>query len=349
MRGRGLRSNSDLILGLPGETLDSHLNALHKLVDSRIEQMHNLQLIPLKGSELESLETRRKFGFKTRFRLGPKNYGIYDGKLVFDVEEVVVATDTLFFEDYITSRKYHLVSSVFWNDSWFEDGFQLMDQFGVKRSLAFDAMLIGMENDWGPVKEFLDSFVRETENELFPTREALMEFYEKEENFQKLLKGQIGDNLMYKYRARACFFLWLEICQIAMEQFKRLLVESGAASQIPDFECFWTDFHRYIQHKHAHGRSVREITAPIVTEFQYDIPAWIQDGYPRNPAPYRLSAPEFFEFCLSEHGERELRSVLKVWTMELSGLTKLVTRILAAWQVRECARLTEPVLLRASA
>ena len=28
MLGRGLRSNSDLILGLPGETLDTHLSAL---------------------------------------------------------------------------------------------------------------------------------------------------------------------------------------------------------------------------------------------------------------------------------------------------------------------------------
>src|SRR5690349_5333812 len=34
VRGRGLRSNSDLILGLPGETLTSHLLAIDQLVDA---------------------------------------------------------------------------------------------------------------------------------------------------------------------------------------------------------------------------------------------------------------------------------------------------------------------------
>ena len=32
IRGRGLRSNSDLILGLPGESLESHLVALRKII-----------------------------------------------------------------------------------------------------------------------------------------------------------------------------------------------------------------------------------------------------------------------------------------------------------------------------
>ena len=40
-------------------------------------------------------------------------YTMQDGKKVFDVEEIVVATDTLPFDDYITCREWHLVSSVF--------------------------------------------------------------------------------------------------------------------------------------------------------------------------------------------------------------------------------------------
>src|SRR5690242_4393459 len=99
MRGRGLRSNSDLILGLPGETLQTHVKALHTLLDSGIDQLHNFQAMMLKGAEMETQESRDRFGFVTRFRVLPKNFGIYGDEKVFDTEEIVVGTDTLTFDD----------------------------------------------------------------------------------------------------------------------------------------------------------------------------------------------------------------------------------------------------------
>jgi len=51
------------------------------------------------------------------------------------------------------------------------------------------------------MRKFLDDFVNETWNELFPTRDAWQEFYMKDENFKRPQAGEIGDNLMYKYQA----------------------------------------------------------------------------------------------------------------------------------------------------
>jgi hypothetical protein len=48
-----------------------------------------------------------------------------------------------------------------------------------------------------------------------------------------------------------------------------------------------------------------------------------------------------FEFKVSETGERELRKAFQVWTSDLKGLSKLVTRIQLAWQVRESAVTSE--------
>jgi len=339
IRGRGLRSNSDLIVGLPGETLQSHVSAIHSLIDAGTNQMHNLQLVLLKGSELEMLDTRKEFHFDTRFRVLPKNFGIYGDKKVLDIEEIVVSTDTMSFDDYIETRKYHLVSSVFWNDSWFEDAVAFAQKFGVKRSQWFDAMLPEMENNQGPAREFLDRFVGETVGELFPTHEACLEFYNKEENFSRLLKGEVGDNLMYKYRAIASFQIWPHICKSAMDATRRMLLERGAASQIPDFENFWSDFQLYAQVKHADGKTEEEILRPVRVEMQYDVPQWIADGMPMDIAPYQLLQPESFEFRLSDEGAREMQAALKVWTPTLKGLTKMVTRIRMAWQVRKAQSL----------
>jgi radical SAM superfamily enzyme YgiQ (UPF0313 family) len=338
IRGRGLRSNSDLIVGLPGETLKSHVTAIHSLIDAGTNQMHNLQLVLLKGSELETLETRKEFHFDTRFRVLPKNFGIYGDKKVLDIEEIVVSTDTMSFDDYIETRKYHLVSSVFWNDSWFEDAVSFAQKFGIKRSEWFDVMLPEMENTQGPVRDFLERFVGETVGELFPTQDACLDFYNKEENFSRLLKGEVGDNLMYKYRAIASFQIWQHICKSAMDATRRILQQRGAASQIPDFENFWNDFHLYVQVKHADGKTEGEILGAVRVNMQYDIPQWITDGMPIDITPYKLQQSEPFDFRLSDEGAREMQAALKVWTPTLKGLTKMVTRIRMTWQIRRAHR-----------
>jgi len=340
MRGRGLRSNSDLILGLPGETLQTHIAALHKLLDSGIDQLHNFQAMMLKGSEMESVEARESFRFDTRFRILPKNFGVYSDDRVVDVEEIIVATETLSFDDYIQARKYHLNSSVFWNDSWFSDVVTFTEKFGIRKSEWWDCMLDGMESSVGEVREFLDNFVRETIGELFPTREECVTYYLKPENFARLLNAEVGDNLMYKYRALASFRIWPAICAVAMKGTAKLLKQRGFSEQITGFEEFWVDFSRYEELKHAHGMSIAEILAPVSARLDFDIARWLQDGSPLEVMQYRLPEAQAFEFCLSAEGAREMEAALKVWTINLKGLSKLVTRIQSSWQVRSCRMYT---------
>lgn len=336
MRGRGLRSTSDLILGLPGESLKTHLTALHKLLDTDIHSLHNFQAMMLKGAELETVDTRKQYKFETRFRVLPKNFGVYGDEKVVDVEEIIVATDTLPFDDYVLARKWHLTSSVFWNDSWFHAPLEFARAFGVKNSEWWDRMLPAMESGVPEVKTFLDSFVNETVGELFQDRESCIEFYKRDENWKKLQNGEIGDNLMYKYRALASFFIWDEICDAAMQATRQLLEERGVHELIPDFGNFWGDFSTFVRLKHAHGRTEEEILSAETTVLGYDFERWLQEESLTSPHHHRLPIPSEFTFQLSEEGRRELEASLKVWTVHLKGLTKMVTRIKVESQVRGC-------------
>jgi radical SAM superfamily enzyme YgiQ (UPF0313 family) len=334
MRGRGLRSNSDLILGLPGETLESHMRGLKTLLDSNINQMHNFQAMMLKGAEMETVEARTMFGFETRFRVLPKNFGVIDGEKVFDVEEIVVATDTLPFEDYITARKWHLVSSVFWNDGWFDPVARFARKCGVRNSEWWSRMLPAMENGSPTVRRFLDAFVAETAGELFLTREDCVRFYSDDENFQRLLNGEVGDNLVYRYRALASFHVWDEICNTAMQATRDLLYERGAAREIRDFDLFWEDLTTWVRLQHASGRDKREILSSSHAVLHYDFAAWAAQIDTAPPSAFRLPEPLEFEFCLSEEGRREFEQAIAVWSTHIKGLSKLVTRIRTESQVR---------------
>jgi radical SAM superfamily enzyme YgiQ (UPF0313 family) len=340
IRGRGLRSNSDLILGLPGESLTTHVTSIHKLLDAGVSQVTNFQLMMLKGSELEMLESRRKFAFETRFRVLPKNAGVYGGERVFDVEEIVVATETLPFADYLEGRKYALVSVAFWHNNLLEDALAFAERHGIKRSAWLDATLIALEGSEGRLKRFLDDFVEATKGELFPTREACEAFYDQPENFERLLNGELGENLMHKNNAISSFFLWPEICALGMAVTRALLVAYRVDRRIPGFDEFWTDFHRFLEMQHACGRTREEILASGRATLRYDVARWQADGMPDDPSPYRLPRPTEFAFELEPEGAAALDSALRVWTTDIRGLTKMVTRIQVGWQKRGCRPVT---------
>ena len=340
VRGRGLRSLSDLILGLPGETLNSHLTSINELLDAGTHEMHLFQAMMLKGSELETAESRGKYRFDTRFRVLPKNYGIYADEKVFDVDEIVVATDTLSFEDYLEARCFAFTFSIFWNNSWFEDAIHFAAQFGVRRSEWIKGMRDAIAEDCGAVRRLLDEFIVETRNELFPTREACVEFYSREENFRRLLRGEIGDNLMYKYRALASFFVWPEVCRAAMEATRAMLHRRGAAAQIPQLDPFWDDFSTYVEHKHTYGTERAALLGGTVATLGFDIEAWIEAGMPTDVEPFRLVPRRPFVFELDSDAARELSALIDVWTTSLRGLTKGLTRMRTTSLIRRCRPLT---------
>lgn len=332
VQGRGMRSISDLILGLPKETLQSHVDAIRHLVDSGTEEMYNFQLMLLKGTELEMAQSRSQYAFDTRHRVIPKGFGVYGNEPVFETEEIVIANDSMTFNDYVTARQYAFVFSVFWNNSWFADLVRLAERCHIKRSVVLDAMLTTIADDGGRAGQMMSDFVAETVGELFPTAVACQTFYQDEANFRMLQDGDVGDNLIYKYRAMASFFVWPEVCGIAFRAVRHLVTAAGH-----DFnDAFWSDFSRYVELKHAYGSTTEQILASTRVSFDYDIAAWLKAGAALDPEPFRLSRKGTFEFALPGESADHISKALKVWGTELNALTKGVTRIRSTAQVREC-------------
>lgn len=348
VRGRGLRSNSDLILALPGETLDTHVKAIHKLMDAGVDQVSTFQLILLKGSEMETLESRKEFSFEARYRISPKTFGEHGGEKVFDIEEVVVATDTLPFEDYLKARIYALGCAALWHDNNFEDVVQLVEKFGIKRSEWLERMMVWLQAAEGVVRDFVANFVAETKGELFESPEACIEFYSRPDNFRKVLNSEIGDNVVRKYQAISSLFIWPELCRLVMAATRELLLERTAAAQMPGFEEFWANFSEYVRCGHAHGHTQAEILAPVRKALRYDIDRWMADGMPLDAAPYRLDETEEFEFSMSEDAVHGLSAAIQVYGSELKGLIRMMKRIRVVWLKRDCQRISGVVFQPAS-
>jgi radical SAM superfamily enzyme YgiQ (UPF0313 family) len=348
VRGRGLRSNSDLILALPGETLDTHVKAIHKLADAGVDQVSTFQLLLLKGSELETDESRRTFQMEHKFRISPKTFGEYGGEKVFDIEEIVVATDTLPFEDYLNCRVYALGCAGFWHDNNFEDVLRFAEQQGVKRSEWLDRLIVDLQaiND-GPLHAYVQNFVNETRGELFDTPQECIEFYSREENFQRLMSSEIGDNLVRKYQAIASLFVWPELCELVLSSTKQLVIDKQSGNFIAGLDDFWASFAVYTRNKHAHGHTEQEILSNSSAVLNYDVDRWVADGMPLEFGRYALAEAEEFEFCMTEDGIAGLSGAIRVYGAELKGLIRMMKRIRVNWLTRECRRTGAELMISA--
>lgn len=340
LRARGLRSTSQTILGLPGETLESHVAGLHQLIDSGVEGLQNFQLMLLKGTEMESSESRGKYCFDTRFRVSPRCFGRYAGTKVFDMEEIVVSSRDLSFSDYVEARKHHLACMIFWNQGWFTDILKLALRHGIRSSQSIEALAKALFSDQGAAGDFGKEFVAETKRELFTTPEECRSYYSDEENYQKLAGGELAENLLNKYRAVVSFLLWPEVCELAAKTLGALLLNRVPDDAKAEFSQFFEDLCRFSKAKHAYGRLAVEILSPVHSSLQYNVGRWIADGHPPDPSPYRTKEPETYEFRLSDEGAKEIRDAMSTWPASLPGLIKVCRHLNVASQMRVANRLS---------
>jgi radical SAM superfamily enzyme YgiQ (UPF0313 family) len=335
VRGRGLRSSSDLILGLPGETLQSHLTSLRKLVNSGTHKLNNFQSMMLKGSELETLDVRNRHGFQTKFRLVPKNFGEYFGIKVFDTEEIIVSTDTLSFDDYLTARTYHFAINLFWNESRFEQIVAFAGRHGITAWEWVESLASALTPDCGELFELKQGFLEETRNELFDTTEAAERFYSTKANFAKLLSNEIGDNLVYKYRAIASFLMWPSVCQLVFRETKHALLSRSRIRMEPGFHEFWADVERFYTARYAHGQSSEDLLRDHYEHLNYNVGKWLSEGCDDNVSKYMFPAPVKLRFYLSESNRRNVEGALNIWSFNPKSISMLVRRVHNDWRAME--------------
>jgi radical SAM superfamily enzyme YgiQ (UPF0313 family) len=199
----GANSWSEIILALPGDTLGAHFESLRMLVEAGFNTISMYQLIILPGTEMGSLGSRAKYEMKTRYRLVPRCYGHYDvlghSISVGEIEEIVIQNNTLSYSEYLAARKMNLIVNVFYNDGVFLD---LLKYFKLRKLPVWEWLSI-IYHEYADSKEFgnfTNRFVAETEGELWESLDELIQFCSEPANIQKVIDGEIGGNLMYKYK-----------------------------------------------------------------------------------------------------------------------------------------------------
>ncbi len=274
---KGISTSSELILGLPGETKESHLKALKEMFDNKASSIVSYNLMMLGGSELNMDECRRKFRFKTKYRLIDGGFGKYDKIKAIEHQEVVLGTNTMSTEDILYFRPVHFLIQFMWNYRYYEGLINFLKNKGIN-PVDFIVKIIGKaENSPDSVKKMFNDFRKEMYEEWFDSREELVKHYFKQSNFDSLTKGSFG-KLNYKYTYR-----FLLECKSDFDSYIFKVAEEilGEKNRLDDkmkkqlHNLFKFSKNIFIDFR----EDIDKIPKEKILEFDYDIIRWKKEAF----------------------------------------------------------------------
>ncbi|WP_371225801.1 B12-binding domain-containing radical SAM protein [Roseovarius sp. 2305UL8-3] len=315
---RGYDSYADLIIGLPGETLESLEVGAKKLLDLGVLALSASQLLLLPGSILATPAERKKHGFETRFRLVANCIGDFGtGRIVAETEEVTYATPTLSFEDYISFREYHLVIQIFWAERMFEEAFKLAAAYNIGTRQLVDGIHRNITNASAAFRTNIQSYLDQSQTELFDTSDDCMDWAR--DAYDDLISGKVGGNILYQTMVKARLNLLPDTLE---------LLELGLRDTLPADRTETAD---EIDALIAYFRATC-IAVPFKktlfqsTEFssKYDVKRWRTDGYLYPLAHYRSETAKPFQTEVPEALRETVLSRVGTFGETPAGLSRLV-------------------------
>ena len=262
-------TKSEVIMSLPGETLESHIFSIVELIKLRMDLISTYQLMLVNGSEMHDNEKVQKdYCFDSKYRVLPRNITKLAGNNVLETEEIVVATKDFPFTDYITGRILHLIISIFYNGKVFAGFFK----FALEEKLDIRKLIEGLIKTVKRNKllsRFLDSFINETKGELFDSEEAVKKYFADDKNFSYLVSGELGGNLLQKYTAIAYMKHSITLVKVMNDAFLPLGNNSTYDKKLKDI----TEYYRL-----SFTNFLNENRLNIVDKgtFSYNIQEWLK-------------------------------------------------------------------------
>ena len=325
---QGRATKGELILGMPGETRESFLSGVEQLTNSGISSVIIYSLMLLHGTEFKNPDYREKYGIEGRFRIVPLDFGEYDGVRVLDYEEVGVQTKEMSFDDYLYLRSFALLVEVLYNSRPFDEFFRSALSLGVSRFGMLCRIADSLENPPQDVQEVLQGFRAETKGELWDSAEELVAHYQRDKNYERLCNGDVGGNLIYKYKALSIVFAaegWMSVLSNVCKKI--------ASEEIEDPEAVKQEEEKidllstFCRMKLAGILNVEEDVAPIEMESSYDVVGWLQsqEGTPLDH--YQTAASVNYTFYFTQKQLTAQADQFKRYGTDINALSRIFTRI----------------------
>ncbi len=322
-------TQSEIITCLPGETFESHVASISKLMNSGMDKIVTYQLMLLDGTEMKLDKSIEQYGFTKKYRVLPRSFSDLDfvGKSI-EIEEIVVATNTFSFEEYLKARVLHLILAVVYNGGPFGGFFKIARERDIDLKELLFKLHDGFANHPG-LSDLYKEFITETREELFDSYEEATSFYLDPENFNRLVSGEIGKNLLQTYACSSYLSFTSDLVDLLENVLRDI---SGSA--IPDRMI--TDLTQYYKLSFKNYLDINRLKLNDNVFLKFDIASWLKSG--ENISAFEFSSETEFEFFTSPKMFDYVESYFERYGRSPQAFGKVLTRL---W-IRELLREVKP-------
>ena len=318
----GVNTSGEIIMGMPGQSYASVLDTIRQLIYGKVDDIiiHACMMLP--GSEMATPAERSKWKLETKFRILPMDFTVLgNGKKICEIDEIVVGSKDMTFDDYLALRMIAFTLSIVNRATLFEPLLKFLKQQKIDVSKLFFKMVEERKSAPKPVELMYDRFNKVTVDELYDSPEEIISLIQKDEEYQKLIEGRGAINVI-KYHGAAvlseCMDEWTEY---ALSIANDLLRKDVTWNE--EIEKQFHDVGNYCRGRcHNPLGKDRMQTNPEFT-FYYDIIKWLSDNSDNMLLDEcKLPEPVKTVFSLTNEQYKFINDTLGLYGDNLIGKTK---------------------------
>lgn len=323
LHSKGMQSYGELILCMPGETKESFMDAVDKLIETGVSRVAAHQLMLLHGAPLSNPDQRERFGFKTRHRVVARCLGEYGtDETVVETEEMVVESECFSFQDYLDTRVFHLLLTIFYYEDNFREAFQFARENGVRPFEVVVRMQERLQDASPELYQAVQEYLKENQAELFESRDDCVAWAK--ENYDALISGELGGNLLSKYSMIGRFILLEPAIKFLGEVIEELTGHKANGNS--EMLKAITDYYRAVM---MHVPFAETTASTPSWQSEYDIVAWREGGYEKPLATYRKDIPLYCETKVKPRIREALLNRIDTFGEHPSGLGRFTRTMFA--------------------
>jgi hypothetical protein len=243
------------------------------------------------------------------------------------------------FEDYLEARKLHLMVAVVYNGGGFSPFLRLLRQKKVSIIGLLQKLVADIESAPASVQAIFNSFVRLTREELWDSEEELRAYVCAENNYEKLLKGEIGMNVIQTHTAMSLAVMddWVKyVFQTANAMLGEDIHSDAESSAIfADIRAFCAG------RVHNIWGSDRNEDCPCFL-LRYDIASWMRSPLSIPLSQHKFIGPMIYQFGFSEAKKEEMAALIQRYGTTTTGIGRIIIQMGRNRIWREPVSLPEP-------
>ena len=316
-----LQTTSEVILGLPGETYSNHIQTLRDLIRAKMDEIVVHTCMLLDGSEMNLPEERKKWGMKTKFRALQRDFAeLSSGKKVIEYEEVVVGSNTMTFEEYIKLRILAFIIFVTNQGIVFDAIQKLLREQDIDVFELYYGMLTNKKNSSGKTQKVIEQFKQATIDELWDSPQELLENFQKDSEYKKLLDGEAGTNVIYHYKAVVISEYMDDWTEHVIEAARILIKNSNNYND--ELENQFESVANYCKGLSHNVLGQDRLDTNPQYEFEYDIPSWLSPKTNLKLNNFKLDAKLKISFQLDDEQFKMVQDNIDIYGHSRIGKSK---------------------------